>query len=93
MFDNIQVAFTTYPDGTHRTEAFLTLDEEGLKYVVDFTLRSDFYDRPGVQLLTRVFAIPAPRMLGRKTPRHWADSMRWDIVRANQHLPIALETA
>lgn len=94
MFDNI-ISKTRYCLNGHVTDVFLDLNEDGVKYAVHFTVRESRFTYEFVemssQVVARVFAIPAHRMAGRKHGA-WADTLRYDCVKASQHLPHVLET-
>lgn len=90
MFSDIR----SYTDVEGHTTARLFLEEEGLKVVVHFYSYEPSFPDPvlhGVQVLSRVYAVPPRKMKGRK-PGTWSDSLRYDVVAAEQHLPVPRQT-
>lgn len=81
MFDNLQVRRI----GNGITESVYEDSEAGLKYTFYFYVyEGNRRTGAGLQMLSRVFAVPPRKMKGRATSS-WSDSLRWDVYRATQH--------
>lgn len=81
MFDNLQVRRV----GEGITDSVYEDSEAGIKYTFYFYVyEGSRVEGSGIQILSRVFAVPPRKMKGRDT-RSWTDAMRWDVYRATQH--------